>query len=877
MQPQIPGQKDTRGNMMLLVMMLLLFLSFYVLKPYFWPDKPPAAKPPDQEGTPEKVDRGPGFFSRVLALATAPPKRPKEVVKDPELLKLVVLGEPNGHLVATLDPHGAGVRKLVANHFQEADPYGKPVFMPGTHDKKLLELIPEDRNTEIGSFLFYHYGNPMEEDYPLDTLGKRIWKRVEPAVLNEGETYQKAVFETKIQGVKVTKTYTLEPRWYHLGLEIRLELLDKTDPEARHDLIEKGEDWQPFRYQLTAGHGLPIEGQWYTSTLRNAMIGKVVGGSEERIIEDLRTIVQKGGGDLVEKGDEGGASIRYFGPAVQYFASLVCVETREQENRDFFENARPLLLQSAIKCTVASTVDPDLVVVEDSTTHSKLTLRYVRDTDREKFKDSLAIPGELIVMYRPVIERSGRSYDVLTDVRSAKDTAALFHNDITVAASTGKNRSSVLRLKAGEPIIHKFTLYNGPAKVRLVGHLRLSAPVEGHPAGDYAVDPSLVDHYHDDLMLWTVTDYPSSRLGRVFNSVGLTRLVLTITNVLHWVLWGISRVIPVYGLCIILLTLMVRGLMFPISRKQALMGQKMQALAPELKKIAEKFKDNPQAKQMATFELQRRYGVHPMSTCWVGFLQMPIYLGLFYALQESIHFRLASFLWIDNLAAPDMLFWWTDSIPWISRWGDYGSMVFLGPYFNLLPIMAAGLTLVYQRYTMPPATDEQSAMQQKMMKYMVVFMAFMFYKVAAGVALYYVVSNLWNITERKLLPKRKPGDPLPEVKNVKPGLFARFLEQLQQASQEKNRDNTGMVVTVTPPPTTNGTPPATTGVTATPPALPAPPGGASGKKKKKNDRRKGGNPATTGTNVNTTPPPAPGILDKLRAWWAEVLKQAAKK
>jgi YidC/Oxa1 family membrane protein insertase len=874
MQPQIPGQKDTRGNMMLLVMMMLLFLSFWVLKPYFWPDKPPIAKPPEQDVTPEKVDRGPGFFTRILAQAFAPPKRPKEVVKDPELLKLVVLGTPNGHLEATLDPRGAGVRKLVMNHFQKADAYGKPVFIPGTHDKLSLDLIPEDRNTEIGSFLFYHYGNPLDEDYPLDTLGKRIWKRVKPEVVNEGEIYQEAVFETKIQGVKVTKTYTLQPRWYHLGLEIRLELLDKTDPEARPDLIEKGEDWQPFRYQLMAGHGLPIEGQWYTSTLRNAMIGKVNDGSEERILQDLRTIVQKGGGDPVERG-EGASSIRYFGPAVQYFASLVCVETRDQENLDLFEHARPLLLESAVKCTVVSSDDPDLVVVADSTTGSKLTLRYARDADHEKFKDVLRTPGDLIVIYRPVIERSGRSYDVLTDVRSAKDTAALFHNDITVAASTPKSRSSVLRLKPGEPITHKFTLYNGPAKVRLLGHLRLDAPVEGKPVGDYAVDPSLVDHYHDDLLLATVTDYPSSWLGRMFNAVGLTRLVLTITNVLHWILWGISRVIPVYGLCIILLTLMVRGMMFPISRKQALMGQKMQALAPELKKLTEKFKDNPQGKQMAQMELYRKHGVNPIGTCWVGFLQMPIYLGLFYALQESIHFRLAPFLWIDNLAAPDMLFWWTDSIPWISRWNDYGSMVFLGPFFNLLPILAAGLTLVHQKLSMPPATDEQSAMQQKMMKYMVVFMAFMFYKVAAGVALYYVVSNLWNITERRLLPKRKPGEPLPEVKNAKPGLFARFLEQLQQASQEKNRGNTGVVVTVTPPAATNGTPPAT-GVTATPPALP-PPGQASGKKKKNRDRRKGANPSTAGTNVSATPPPAPGILDKLRAWWAEVLKQAAKK
>ena len=67
-------------------------------------------------------------------------------------------------------------------------------------------------------------------------------------------------------------------------------------------------------------------------------------------------------------------------------------------------------------------------------------------------------------------------------------------------------------------------------------------------------------------------------------------------------------------------------------------------------------------------------------------LQMPIFLGLYYALQESIHFRLASFVWIENLAAPDMLKWWGENIPFISRPEDQGGLVYLGPFFNLLPV-----------------------------------------------------------------------------------------------------------------------------------------------------------------------------------------------
>src|SRR5262249_5748747 len=151
-----------------------------------------------------------------------------------------------------------------------------------------------------------------------------------------------------------------------------------------------------------------------------------------------------------------------------------------------------------------------------------------------------------------------------------------------------------------------------------------------------------------------------------------------------------------------LLTILVRSLMFPLSRKQALMSIRMQELQPEIAKLKEKYKDDRQALGMAQMELFRKHKVSPLGTCWVAFLQMPIFLGLYYALQESIHFRLAHFLWIDNLAAPDMLFSWTDSIPWISRPQDYGWLLYLGPYLNLLPVVAVALMITQQSLMAPP-------------------------------------------------------------------------------------------------------------------------------------------------------------------------------
>ena len=80
----------------------------------------------------------------------------------------------------------------------------------------------------------------------------------------------------------------------------------------------------------------------------------------------------------------------------------------------------------------------------------------------------------------------------------------------------------------------------------------------------------------------------------------------------------------------------------------------------------------------------------------------------------------------------------------------------LGPYLNVFPLITIGLFIWQQKMFMPPPTDEQAAMQQKMMQYMMIFMGFMFFKVASGLCLYFIASSLWGIAERKLLPKSKP-------------------------------------------------------------------------------------------------------------------------
>jgi len=218
-----------------------------------------------------------------------------------------------------------------------------------------------------------------------------------------------------------------------------------------------------------------------------------------------------------------------------------------------------------------------------------------------------------------------------------------------------------------------------------------------------------------------------------------------------------------YGLAILMLTVLVRGCMFPLSRKQALGARKMQELQPEIKKIHEKYKNNSEAKVKAQQELFKKHNYNPLSGCLVLFLQLPIFIGLYRGLMVDVELRQAPLIsqairWCSNLAAPDMLYdwsWFWNALGWTSVSSGIGFFG-LGPYFNLLPILTIALFLMQQKLFMPPAADEQQAMQQRMMKFMMIFMGFIFFKVASGLCLYFIASSLWGLAERKLLPKTSP-------------------------------------------------------------------------------------------------------------------------
>jgi YidC/Oxa1 family membrane protein insertase len=242
-----------------------------------------------------------------------------------------------------------------------------------------------------------------------------------------------------------------------------------------------------------------------------------------------------------------------------------------------------------------------------------------------------------------------------------------------------------------------------------------------------------------------------------------------------------------YGIAIIMLTVLVRGCMFPLSRKAALSAQKMQELAPELKRINEQFKDDPTRKIQETQAIYKKYKFNPAAGCLPVFIQIPIFIGLYRAVSVDIELRqqplIPGLQWCSNLAGPDMFYYWANFMPDFIAGKGSG---WFGPYFNLLPIATITLFIIQQKVLMPKATDEQTRLTQTMMMYMTVFMGVLFFKVPAGLCIYFITSSLWSLVERKLVKKFTPATALATDVATVPAVVEPVAEIKKKPQQKYN-------------------------------------------------------------------------------------------
>ncbi|OCG55388.1 membrane protein insertase YidC [Gilliamella sp. Choc6-1] len=192
---------------------------------------------------------------------------------------------------------------------------------------------------------------------------------------------------------------------------------------------------------------------------------------------------------------------------------------------------------------------------------------------------------------------------------------------------------------------------------------------------------------------------------------------------LFYLLKFIHSFIGNWGFAIIVITFIVRGILFPLTRAQYRSMAKMKILQPRLQALKERYGDDRQKMSMETMALYKQEKVNPLGGCLPLLIQMPIFLSLFYMLGNTVELRHAPFaLWIHDLSAQD-------------------------PYY-ILPLLMGGTMFLIQKMSPTPVTDP---LQQKLMTYMPLIFTVFFLWFPSGLVLYYIVSNLFTIAQQRII------------------------------------------------------------------------------------------------------------------------------
>lgn len=259
-----------------------------------------------------------------------------------------------------------------------------------------------------------------------------------------------------------------------------------------------------------------------------------------------------------------------------------------------------------------------------------------------------------------------------------------------------------------------------------------AAAIPGRVSGSLAFEPAVLQPgavyertaslYIGPKRLATVKN-----LGRASDEIMQFGWLSWLCKPLVYVLNFFHGLIPNYGVAIILVTLLVRILFWPLTHKTAESSRKMAALQPKIKELQAKHKDNPQKLQQETWALYREEKVNPLSSCLPMLVQLPVFFALFTVLRSAVELRYASFLWVADLSEAENLFADILPIP-----------------LNILPIFMAG-TMALQSYLTPAMGDP--AQRRMMMIMMPVMMLFMLYTFPSALALYWTVSQLLAIVQ----------------------------------------------------------------------------------------------------------------------------------
>lgn len=264
-----------------------------------------------------------------------------------------------------------------------------------------------------------------------------------------------------------------------------------------------------------------------------------------------------------------------------------------------------------------------------------------------------------------------------------------------------------------------------------------------------------------------------------------------ISQAMTLLMHGIHKVVPSWGLAIILLTLSIKLFFWPFTsrgmRAQKLNAVKMAPLQQEMKKLNEKYKDNPQSRQKAMMELYRKHDINPaamMGGCLPMLIQIPIFIGLYGMLRVAPEFRFSSLLWVDSLAYPD-------------------TVAMIGSFpLNLLPLIYGFVMYFQMRMTpMPETADETQQMTYKLMRFMPLMLVIWLYNFAAALFVYFTTNALLTMLQQFVINRKLQ----PEINALKSQVEAKKeggggatavgpapWEKKQKAKDKENKKSGGM-------------------------------------------------------------------------------------
>ena len=234
---------------------------------------------------------------------------------------------------------------------------------------------------------------------------------------------------------------------------------------------------------------------------------------------------------------------------------------------------------------------------------------------------------------------------------------------------------------------------------------------------------------------------------------------------LKWCMEKINLLVHNWGISIIILTIILKLLLFPLNKQSAEGSIKMQALQPRMQAVQEKYKDNPTKMQEETSKLYKEAGYNPASGCLPLLLQMIILLSMYRVFNNYFEFRGASFIpgWIDDLSRGDSVLSWEKHIPLIST--------FTQNNLRILPFIYLASQLLNGKITQfgGAAGTAQSKAQMNLMLYvMPILFFFMFYNVPSGLLLYWTVSNIFQMGQQVVINKTMKSKREALAKNSKP-------------------------------------------------------------------------------------------------------------